>query len=90
MDTLLNIADLNTKPLLRERVWCLLAIIGMRDMADMQLESQLDEVRARIAVKLQVRRLQHRLGTHPQPSVLATALHVAVVLSCKGSKPVTK
>ena len=45
-DTLLNIADLNTKPLQRERVWCLLALVGMRDMADGYAvvgQAQLDE-----------------------------------------------
>ena len=83
IDILLIIADLNTKPLLRERAWYLLALIGIRDMADGYAvvgQSQLDEVRARIAVKLQFRRLQHRSGTYPEPSVLATALRIAVVL----------
>ena len=67
VDTLLNVADLNTKPLQRDRVYCLLALLGMRDLSNgyqVVGQVQLDEVRSRIALRQQIRRLQHRTSAH--------------------------
>ena len=83
VDTLLNVADLNTKPLQRDRVYCLLALLGVRDPSNgyqVVGQVQLDEVRSRTVLRQQIRRLQHRISAHMQPNLLATALRVAVVL----------
>ena len=54
VDALLNVADLNTKPLQHDRVYCLIALLGMRDLSNgYQIvgQVQLDEVRSRIALR---------------------------------------
>ena len=84
INTLRNIADIGTKALSRERILCLLYLLCVVDCDNKCSRvgvSEHSEMESKLAVKLQVRRLQQRVAHATQKTVLAQALRIAVVLN---------
>ena len=84
INTLRNIADTGTKALSRERILCLLYLLCVVDCDNKCSRvgvSEHSEMESKLAVKLQVRRLQQRVAHATQKTVLAQALRIAVVLN---------
>ena len=84
INTFRNFADVGTKALARERILCLLYFLYVVDCNDSHScvrLSEHSEMESKLAVKLQVRRPQHRAALAAQKTVLAQALRVAVVLN---------
>ncbi|CAE7253653.1 unnamed protein product [Symbiodinium natans] len=79
-----NVADIGTKALAKERVLCLLFMLGVVDCNDNYNRvgaAEFADMEQKLALKQQVRRLERRVCLPQQRDIMYQALRIAVVLS---------
>ena len=84
VNTFRNVADIGTKALSRERILCLLCILGVVNCNDNYSRvgvSEHAEMEQKLALKQEVRRLERRVALPQQRNIMYQALRIAVVLN---------